>query len=255
MRRITIRAVTGAAVTGLALLMAPVAGAQHLDDPADYVAYLSGDQENPAVVTDAWGWMELSVNDEDGTIDYSARIFGLEGAVAGHLHLGVRGINGPVVVPLQVPGAPGSDGCALADGNRTVVMVDDEDSDDACAELSSAACQEVLFGRMTSDDGSVGDDGSDDGSTGDEAVGPAACGFADVSGTLSAEALEGPLADDDFATLIEALEDGEVYANFHTSENPGGEIRGQIVDNGDDGSDDASSDAFNDDNVSDDYDS
>jgi hypothetical protein len=53
-----------------------------------------------------------------------------------------------------------------------------------------------------------------------------------VSGTITADKVIGPtgqgLAPGEFAELVRALRAGVMYANVHSTRNPGGEIRGQI---------------------------
>ena len=74
--------------------------------------------------------------------------------------------------------------------------------------------------------------------------GPAAPGSGQTSGviatgTITADDLVGPLADQPLSELIEAIEAGDAYVNVHTNDGvapvtnepgdiPGGEIRGQI---------------------------
>ena len=47
-------------------------------------------------------------------------------------------------------------------------------------------------------------------------------------GTITADDLIGPLAGEPLSTLVDALEDGDIYANVHTTAHPPGEIRGQL---------------------------
>jgi hypothetical protein len=49
-----------------------------------------------------------------------------------------------------------------------------------------------------------------------------------AQGTATADDLVGPLAGAELADLIEAIQAGGAYVNVHTSQFPGGEIRGQI---------------------------
>jgi hypothetical protein len=49
-----------------------------------------------------------------------------------------------------------------------------------------------------------------------------------AEGTITAADLVGPLAGQPLSTLLDALESGNAYVNVHTSQYPGGEIRGQI---------------------------
>lgn len=50
------------------------------------------------------------------------------------------------------------------------------------------------------------------------------------NGTITADKLEGPLADKPVADLITAGSNGTLYINVHTEANPNGEIRGQTGD-------------------------
>lgn len=47
-------------------------------------------------------------------------------------------------------------------------------------------------------------------------------------GTVTADDLVGPLAGMSFDALLEAIEDGRIYVNVHTTAYPGGEIRGTL---------------------------
>jgi hypothetical protein len=49
-----------------------------------------------------------------------------------------------------------------------------------------------------------------------------------ASGTITPRNFVGPLANQPMTALINAINAGNAYANFHTQANPGGEIRGQI---------------------------
>ncbi|WP_144730494.1 CHRD domain-containing protein, partial [Candidatus Nitrosocosmicus arcticus] len=49
------------------------------------------------------------------------------------------------------------------------------------------------------------------------------------NGTITADMLEGEMQGMTIADLITAMKDGNTYVNFHTEQNPNGEIRGQIM--------------------------
>lgn len=49
-----------------------------------------------------------------------------------------------------------------------------------------------------------------------------------AEGTITAENLIGPLAGKPLSALVDVMKAGDTYANAHTTQNPDGEIRGQI---------------------------
>jgi hypothetical protein len=49
-----------------------------------------------------------------------------------------------------------------------------------------------------------------------------------AQGEITAEDLVGALAGQPLSALVEQIEAGNAYVNFHTVANPGGEIRGQV---------------------------
>jgi hypothetical protein len=49
-----------------------------------------------------------------------------------------------------------------------------------------------------------------------------------AEGTITAANLIGPLAGHPLSDLLDAMEDGNTYVNIHTTQHPGGEIRGQV---------------------------
>ena len=49
-----------------------------------------------------------------------------------------------------------------------------------------------------------------------------------ATGTITAASLVGPLAGQPLSELVESLNEGGAYVNVHTSQLPGGEVRGNI---------------------------
>lgn len=49
-----------------------------------------------------------------------------------------------------------------------------------------------------------------------------------AEGTITADDLVGPLAGQPLSALLDAMAAGNTYVNVHTSQYPGGEVRGQI---------------------------
>jgi hypothetical protein len=77
----------------------------------NFGAHLSGDEEVPpegvVIETEAQGDV-LFVLSRDGTkLHYKLRVADIENVVAAHIHVGQPGVNGPVVVLLFGPAAPG----------------------------------------------------------------------------------------------------------------------------------------------------
>lgn len=102
------------------LLAAAAAFAQpHLG--RNFVTHLDGDQGVPAVDTQAAGQAILHLSMDETTLSYKVIAANIENIVASHIHLGVAGVNGPVVAFLFGPAAPGGgrvDG-VLAEGTIT----------------------------------------------------------------------------------------------------------------------------------------
>lgn len=66
-------------------------------DMADKLS-LSGDQEVPPVSTVAVGTGQIRVM-ADGAVSGSVTTTGVQGTMA-HIHMGAKGVNGPVIIPL-----------------------------------------------------------------------------------------------------------------------------------------------------------
>lgn len=122
----------------------------------DFMAPLQGVNEVPPVDTEAAGVSAFSLQGS-ANIEHLNLAYNLEGAVAGHIHIGDPGENGPVAVFLYESGGETINGM-------------------------------ISEGVLEQDDLVVGD----------------------------------------IEDLIDVMQGGFAYANFHTTEHPAGEIRGQI---------------------------
>ena len=100
MRRATYLLVVVTLALGLA---APSAVAQ----PTTYRAVLSGADEVPARDTRARGFASFQLSPDGTELEYRLVVANIENVVAAHIHLGPAGVNGPVVVSLFGPAAPG----------------------------------------------------------------------------------------------------------------------------------------------------
>jgi hypothetical protein len=126
--------------------------------PPTITVNLTGSEEVPPVQTEATGIAEFIPMGMD-SVDYSVNATNIQGVTAGHIHLGAKGENGPIVVTLF-------------------------NYDTPMNEVSE-------------------------------------------NGTITADKLEGPLAGKQISDLAAAGNNGTLYVNVHTEQNPNGEIRGQ----------------------------
>jgi hypothetical protein len=89
-------------VTIAVLLGSSIASAQ---PPAarNFVAHLDGGEEVPARETQAVGQAILHVNDDETELTFEVIATNIDNIIASHIHLGVFGVNGPVVAFLAGP--------------------------------------------------------------------------------------------------------------------------------------------------------
>lgn len=88
---------------------------------ANFTAHLDGGNSVPERDTLATGQAIFQINDDDRVMTYRLIVANIENVVASHIHLGVPGVNGPVVASLAGPFPPAGgrvDG-VLAEGTIT----------------------------------------------------------------------------------------------------------------------------------------
>lgn len=78
-------------------------------------ANMDGEQEVAAGDADGTGWVELTLNYGQGTIEYTLTVQNIDPATAAHIHIGPPGVAGPVVVPLAAPTDGSSSGIVEVD--------------------------------------------------------------------------------------------------------------------------------------------
>ena len=107
-----------AAGLGVAALLVPaVAGGNARPDPdfeVPLVARLTGAAEVPPADPDGTGTAAITINLgglNPGTICYDVAVAGIGPATAAHIHQGVAGANGPVLVTLNPPTSGSSSNC------------------------------------------------------------------------------------------------------------------------------------------------
>ncbi len=93
---LTIALVLGSAAAMSSFSNTSIAFAKH-----ELVANLSGQEEVPPVDTQATGMAEFTpVMPSNETVDFNVNATGIQGVTAGHIHNGIQGENGEVVVTL-----------------------------------------------------------------------------------------------------------------------------------------------------------
>ena len=133
----------------------------------NFTTHLIGDQQNPPVQTLAQGQAIFTLSKDGQTLHYKLIAANIENITQAHIHLGPKGVNGPIVLWLY-PAAPPP---VLIPGRFDGVLAE--------GDVSSANLVGLLAGH--------------------------------------------PLSD-----LIDEMEAGNAYVNIHTTQQPVGEIRGQI---------------------------
>jgi len=98
--RLAARRLSWAGLSAAAILL--VAGCTGMSMGQGTKVTLSGSEEVPPVMTSGSGTGTITVG-EDGSVSGSVTTSGVNG-VAAHIHLGARGKNGPVIVPLAKTG-------------------------------------------------------------------------------------------------------------------------------------------------------
>ena len=78
-------------------------------------ARLTGTQEVPPADLDGTGSFGVFLDAGRGQVCFGLQVANIAPAVAAHIHRGVVGQNGPVVVPLPPPTTGASAGCVAAD--------------------------------------------------------------------------------------------------------------------------------------------
>lgn len=152
----------------MALLVVGAAPALSQGPHENFRTHLTGDEEVPAVETQAQGQAIFKLSADGESLDYKLIVANIENVTMAHIHQGAAGTNGPPVVWLYPEDGPPP------------------------AEIPGRT-QGVL-----------------------------------AEGTITADDLVGPLAGASIQDLITDIQDGNAYVNVHTTQNPGGEVRGQI---------------------------
>lgn len=73
-----------------------------------YGATLTGAEEVPARTTTATGKAQFEISADGASVTFTVTVDSITNLVAGHIHIGKKGENGPVVVSLVPAGQPGN---------------------------------------------------------------------------------------------------------------------------------------------------
>jgi len=97
------RALLGAFALGFAVIGAAGAGLN-----ANWSDHLTGAQEVPARDSKGQGQAIFHLSDDGSSVDFKLMATNIDNVIAAHIHIGPLGVNGPVVVFLYGPAAPGA---------------------------------------------------------------------------------------------------------------------------------------------------
>jgi len=261
-------------VTAAALLAAPLlAPAQQLRAHLLLSARLTGDQETPAVSTQAMGVAGFTLNETRDTLFVQAAFAGLSGPITGaHIHEAGVGVAGPIITNL-VPMLRGNrmsgflTGADIGAGKlakylRGQYYINVHTAANPGGEIRGQIRLESETGIVTNLTGSQETPAVNTSATGlgiftlsqnleklkfrvafaglssavtgahfhTGAVGIAGPVVVNLIAYLSGGIIEGEITPT--VAFLTSLSQGQVYINIHTTNNPGGEIRGQLLGEG-----------------------
>ena len=78
-------------------------------------AQLRGDTETPPGDPDGFGFAKVTIDMDGGQLCYRLSVAGTDTPVAAHIHQGMAGENGPVVVPFDAPADGLASGCVAVE--------------------------------------------------------------------------------------------------------------------------------------------
>jgi hypothetical protein len=117
----------------------------------NFSAHLTGDQEVPVPVeTNATGQATFKLSKDGASLSYKLIVANIETVRFGHLHLGKRGVNGPVIVDLVGRTAPSPQG-VIAEGIITAASIKGPSPQLTFAQLIAAMENEEMYVNVHSD--------------------------------------------------------------------------------------------------------
>ncbi|MEO6130989.1 MAG: CHRD domain-containing protein [Saprospiraceae bacterium] len=235
-------------------------------DDLMFSASMSGDDENPAVTTDAVGLATIYFDEDRTTAYVNVTVNGLlTGPITGaHIHDGISGVNGPVIFPLtflgnriqtEITGITSAQFAKFVDGSyyinvhtashpggeirgqifseQDVTFVANlegsQENPAVTTDAKGLGAFHYTIGQTTLDV-NVQLTGLSSTITGAHlhsgAVGVDGPVIIDLGDLIDGNRIRGSV--DLTALDLFALASGQAYINVHTTDNPGGEIRGQL---------------------------
>lgn len=231
------------------------------------IAEMNGDFENPPVTTDGLGFATFYFDEDRTAVKVNVTVTGLSGPITGaHIHEGIAGSNGPVIFPLTVQGTriqqeitgitseqlgkfisgnyyinvhtaenPGGEirGQITMDQDVTFVATLNgaQENPPVTTEAKGLGAVHYTWGTTTLDVNVQLTELSTD-ITGAHihlgAVGTNGGVIFDLGDLRDGNRIQGTIKDLTGEDL-ENLFAGNFYINVHTMDNPGGEIRGQLI--------------------------
>jgi CHRD domain len=131
---VVVAAAAAATITGLT-------NSVFAQGPSKVVMNLSGSEEVPPVQTKATGVVEFILGED--SFAYSVNATNIDGATAGHIHLGKRNENGPIVVTLFKYDSPMNE--VSETGSITADKLEGPLAGKQLSDLASAAADAMLY--------------------------------------------------------------------------------------------------------------
>ena len=214
--------------------------------PAYFMATLNGAQENPSVATDANGGGYFILNADQTELQYFVSVKGLSGAIsASHFHNAAAGSNGPVVRNITFTDGVASGVWSATDATQpltpellaTLFATLNGDQENPPVTTSAHGAGKFTLNasgsRLTYDVTVSGLSGPITASHFHNAAagvnGPVVRNISFTNDASSGVWLSSDATQPLTPALVAELLAGNLYVNVHTAANPGGEIRGQVL--------------------------
>lgn len=124
-------------------------------EPRHFRTRLSGAEEVPVRVTDGRGKLKLKLSKDGTELEYTLKVDDINNVVASHIHLAPVGVNGPIVVFLFGPVAPGGGPAhgELATGTITAANLIGPLTGHPLSDLMAAIEADTAYANVHTNDG------------------------------------------------------------------------------------------------------